>query len=262
LLRRLRGPIGLAEQPINAAWEHTIKAANPEPLQIAAPERIQNNFVTKPEAARRLIQAHRNLVGHFKNLLAQTRNLRYSLRYPISQVTGCQAFEGEVVVDRKTLCAATGVDFGTLGVWISRGYIPHITPDAPGRRRDFAVEDATHVAIMAELSAVGMGAPAAGGAAKDACNALLGHPGYQNRRYPRVLLVREGRNLVTYPFVTDDYPRQHLDGYTERPGVYIVIDAMQIFKKMQQAEDEWQQRRAAAAGVADGPPRRTRARRY
>jgi hypothetical protein len=35
---------------------------------------------------------------------------------------------------------------------------------------------------------------------------------------------------------------------TPRPAAYLTIDAGRIFKKMQEAEDEWQQRRKKTSG--------------
>ena len=64
-------------------------------------------------------------------------------------------------MDARTLSAVVGIEVVTLNAWISRGYVPGITADAQGRRRDFDIETAAHIAIMADLVRLGWSAPLA-----------------------------------------------------------------------------------------------------
>jgi hypothetical protein len=153
-------------------------------------------------------------------------------------------------MDAKALSAAAGIEVGTLNAWISRGYVPDITPDAQGRRRDFDVDIATHVVIMAELSVFGFGPPSATKTASDACEALMGnHPAYHGRSCPFALVTRLGQKVATMQLAcaSEEALFKVLGGMVES-SIYLVINTGRIFKKMKKAEDEWQQRRKKTSG--------------
>jgi hypothetical protein len=154
-------------------------------------------------------------------------------------------------MDARTLGAAAGVEVGTLNAWIQRGYIRHITADSRGQRRDFNVPTATHIAVMAELSHFGFGAPWASFAAKSALECyqhgypfcLVAQPIEEGREgeagYRGDLHVLHFESEAKIPEVLAALPPE------ERPNVYLVIDTGRLIKKMQQTEKEWQQRREA-----------------
>ena len=64
-------------------------------------------------------------------------------------------------MDARAVAIAAGVDVLTLNTWVSRGQIPGMKIGARGRRRDFDVETATKVAVIAQLTKIGLGAPQA-----------------------------------------------------------------------------------------------------
>jgi hypothetical protein len=64
-------------------------------------------------------------------------------------------------MDSRTLGAAAGVQVGTINAWIQRGWVLGTSVEVSGRRRDFDINTASHIAIMAELMQFGFGAPLA-----------------------------------------------------------------------------------------------------
>jgi hypothetical protein len=156
---------------------------------------------------------------------------------------------GRGKMDARALSAATGVEVGTLNAWISRGYVPGIMPDAQGQRRDFDIDTAMHIGIMAALSLFGLGAPLASSTARDACDALKGKYSLrQNASYPLLLVSYDAGKQIQYGFQTEEDLAAALNAMTERPSVYLTINAGRIFKNIQQAEDEWQLRRKKTSG--------------
>jgi hypothetical protein len=160
-------------------------------------------------------------------------------------------------MDARTLSAATGIRIVTLNAWISRGYVPDIDPDAQGRRRDYDLSAATHVAIMAELIPFGFGAPMASSVAKSATTS------------------RKPCCLITYPLQEEQLPKRSpeasgwtpLFAYTPRyfdseedlpealanlqktspggllPGAFMIINSQRIKARMRRVEEEWRERR-------------------
>jgi hypothetical protein len=156
-------------------------------------------------------------------------------------------------MDAKALGSVVGVDVGTLNSWISRGYVLGVHPDAQGRRRHFDIETAMHIAIMAELSSFGLGAPVATFAAVRALHA------FQNDGCSVTLIMRphwKGTNEAGH----GGLERMHSESQEallkdlaemqpeKRPNVYLTIDVGRIAEKIREAEDEWQQRRKKTSG--------------
>src|SRR6266576_4825456 len=59
-------------------------------------------------------------------------------------------------MDAQTLATAAGVPLGTLNMWVTRGFIPGERLGR-GRRREFDLEVAIRVGIVAELVRFGVG---------------------------------------------------------------------------------------------------------
>jgi hypothetical protein len=151
-------------------------------------------------------------------------------------------------VDARSLSQATGVQVGTLNAWIQRDLIPGVTADARGRLREFGIKAATHIAIMAQLTRFGFGAPMASFAA----DAALADPSK-----PRCLFAspyQEGPigevgqrfGFTAFPFESEATLAEALakEGAV-LPRVYMVVNIERITAEMQRAEKEWQQRRKA-----------------
>jgi hypothetical protein len=151
-------------------------------------------------------------------------------------------------VDSRALSRATGVQAGTLNAWVQRGYVPGMDVEVSGRRRDFDVDTATHIAVMAELMQLGFGAPVASWAAHSARHEkrllfakrpirAVGTPNFQ---------LQGGLNFI--PFESEAKLSEALATFAGfypdfgQPSAYVVVDVERIAARMQQAEDEWQLR--------------------
>jgi len=62
-------------------------------------------------------------------------------------------------MDARAVAEIADIEVGTLNVWVQRGLIPGMTIGARGRQRDFDLDTATHILIMAQLVRLGFGAP-------------------------------------------------------------------------------------------------------
>jgi|SRR5215471_16227788 len=147
-------------------------------------------------------------------------------------------------MDAKWLAVTAGIAVGTLNVWISREYVPGIVADAPGRRRDFDINSAAHVAIMAELMRFGLGVSLASTAAGLALGKF--HKGYRFGVFWDPVQegppeeVGEKFGCTFYSFKSD--VGEVLDDLTtdQRPRVYLTIDVGGMIDKMREAEKEYQ----------------------
>jgi hypothetical protein len=149
-------------------------------------------------------------------------------------------------VDSRALSRATGVQAGTLNAWIQRGYVPGMDVEVSGRRRDFDVDTATHIAVMAELMQLGFGAAFAAVSAISA------------RHKKRLLFAKRAIRAVGTPnfefqgsfgfepFESEAELSKALANFAtadfELPSAYVVIDVERIAARMRQAEEEWQER--------------------
>jgi hypothetical protein len=168
-------------------------------------------------------------------------------------------------MDARSLSAAAGIDVGTLNAWISRDYIPGVTADAQGRRREFGINAALHVGIMAELTRFGFGAPLASMVAKSAVAGgksccLITHP-IQISETPTAGRTSGwtimGGFTPTYfdsekelPKALADLQKRSPAGWGP-PSVYTVVNVKRAEARMQQAEKEWQRSRKARDTKAD-----------
>src|SRR4051812_38187704 len=79
------------------------------------------------------------------------------------------------LMDAKTVAAAAGIQITTLNAWVHRGYVPGAAPGTRGRARDFDLDTAVHIGLMAELVRLRLGASSATSHAanRDNCKRLL-----------------------------------------------------------------------------------------
>ena len=138
-------------------------------------------------------------------------------------------------MDARAVCQVAGIEVGTLNVWVQRGLIPGMNVGARGRQRNFALETATHILIMAELVRLGFGAPAASNWAR-VCF------------YPYLLVSITGRidlSLERFRLLGFDseaeLPQLLEKEFPEgRPNAYVVINAEGLRALMRQAHEEWE----------------------
>lgn len=150
-------------------------------------------------------------------------------------------------MDARAVAEATGVEVGTLNVWVQRGLIPGMTVGARGRLRDFDVGMATHIAIITELLRLGIAAPLASMIAVQACHGKR----FVLAQAPRALMPPTQPKVavqslhVSRAFENDaDLPAILASLFPdEPPAVYVVINVERIGAKMREAEQEWQRLR-------------------
>src|SRR4051812_7583613 len=153
-------------------------------------------------------------------------------------------------MDARTLSRVTGVQAGTINAWVQRGYVPGMDVEVSGRKRNFDLETAVHIGIMAELMPFGFGASSASFVAKHAAA-----PG-----------VKKPRCMITGPLVGPRGNDPEIVGFTPTyfdsdktlpealaqlrdrspdgrapPGAYMVINIEEIESRMRRAEEEWRQ---------------------
>lgn len=71
-------------------------------------------------------------------------------------------------MDKKSLCEAADIPVTMLTVWQQRDLVPGYKADVPGRLRDYSVEQAIHVGIMAAVTRLGVGPTTAAAVAREA----------------------------------------------------------------------------------------------
>jgi len=148
-------------------------------------------------------------------------------------------------MDARAVAQAAKIDVNTLNSWVQRGQVPGMSPGGRGRRRDFDLDTATRVAIVAELVQLGM-------AAKTAVFAA-GRPGDQFFSLLLVFATRErieagGRwpagirwfGLSSAAQIPDTIEQYFPD---DPPSSYAVINVDVLRERMQRAEQEWEQSR-------------------
>jgi hypothetical protein len=160
-------------------------------------------------------------------------------------------------MDARAVAKAAGVKINTLNVWVARELIPGMAIGTRGLRRDFDIDTAINVALMAELVRFGLGAAAASAAVAKA---------ETERGQGEKLLVLFGFSLapdmVVYepaklaelqefmrqaPVVRPFNSEADLPAFFEKhhiiADVYAVINVKQIEAKMRRAAEEWEQER-------------------
>jgi hypothetical protein len=154
-------------------------------------------------------------------------------------------------MDARTVAAIAEIDVGTVNVWVQRGLIAGMTIGARGRLRDFDLETATHISIMAQLVRLGCGAP---------CASWIAMPG---RHYKRLVVAKKpaksdagrppsagGTQTIMHAllfhwegFESDaDLPNTLRKFPGGPPSVYIVINVEGLAEQMRLAQEEWEQR--------------------
>jgi hypothetical protein len=158
-------------------------------------------------------------------------------------------------MDARAVAQISGIEVGTLNVWVQRGIIPGMSVGARGRQRDFDLKTATHILIVSELVRLGLGAPAASEWAtrtqfsewlivtnRDAREPVPGGPAdLLMIPRPAGFLIVEAR---TEADVLNALNARH-DGSDHQHGdVYIVIHAKELRERMREAFQQWEQLRA------------------
>jgi hypothetical protein len=145
-------------------------------------------------------------------------------------------------MDARAVALAAGIDVATLNVWVQRGQIPGMSIGARGRRRDFDVETATRVAIIAQLVRFGMGAPQAAfiaGSLKTpfhrrlviASGDALQHMAEPRLRYPSP--------VTFFEMSSDDVAEMLQKMLQELPILYAVVDVERLEERMKKAQEYW-----------------------
>jgi hypothetical protein len=148
-------------------------------------------------------------------------------------------------MDARTVAAVAGVEVGTLNVWVQRNLIHGMKIGARGRQRDFDVDTATHIAVMAVLMQLGVGAPLASLLARIACD---GKRFLFAKSPSRAVGTRNFRVQGSFLFNSCKSEAELSEAIVELenqyPGVegYIVLNVERTAARTQQAEDEWQLR--------------------
>ena len=149
-------------------------------------------------------------------------------------------------MDARTLSRLVGTPAGTLNAWVQRYYVPGMGVNPRGRRRDFDLETAMHVAVMAELMPYGLGPEWAAEAAKSAVAA-------HRDRSPDGVVVYSKTEKKWALYVNGNDPSQSILQLNpeERPDVYTFLNIARIAEKIRQAEEEYQATRKARDTKAD-----------
>lgn len=159
-------------------------------------------------------------------------------------------------MDARAVANAAGLGVNTLNVWVARDLVPGMSIGTRGLRRDFDLETATAIIVMAELTKFGMSAFMGSEIAKEA----------RKRNAKRMLVTkppppsRKMKNYVRTAFFDqdDEIPETLVDlrelaqkRREPRPSVLVLIDLELLAAKMRAAHDEWQ-RQHPSADKADG----------
>ena len=145
-------------------------------------------------------------------------------------------------MDARAVAIAAGVDVLTLNTWVSRGQIPGMKIGARGRRRDFDVETATKVAVIAQLTKIGLGAPQAASIV-----ANLKAPFYKrlliviDETQARIDLVQGRRSpppLLFFDYSSDD-TLQTIQNMLEQPTLFVIVDVATLEQRMRKAQEIW-----------------------
>lgn len=141
-------------------------------------------------------------------------------------------------MDARTVAKAAGIEVNSLNVWVHRDLIPGMPVGTQGRRRDFDLNTAIGVAIIAELVRFGLSVKQA------ACFATWEKPPAPFSR--RLLVIPEwvkgGPLAIGYPSneLLFDTIRSLPHMLGEPPSIYCVIDVECLAQRMKQAEEEWE----------------------
>jgi hypothetical protein len=97
-------------------------------------------------------------------------------------------------MDARAVSEATGVGINTLNVWVARGFVPGMTIGARGRQRDFDLKTLINVALIMEVTRLGVGAGAASELARDRGSykrLMLATPGVAPETRRVIMLIME-----------------------------------------------------------------------
>jgi len=152
-------------------------------------------------------------------------------------------------MDARAVAEIADIEVGTLNVWVQRGLIPGMTIGARGRQRDFDLDTATHILIMAQLVRLGFGAPFADWIisgwrhhkflliAKNPAKPDHGRPpaavGQQTVSQTALFYWKGFESEAELPGVLKECP----DG---PPSVYVVVNVESLAARMRHAFELWE----------------------
>jgi hypothetical protein len=166
-------------------------------------------------------------------------------------------------MDARAVAAAADLGVNTLNVWVARGMVPGMSIGTRGLRRDFSLETATAVIIMAELTRFGLSALSASSIAGTAMrgsakwilttklptpsekttNLLIAHVDSDSEvaeKLNELRAIAEAKGKLI--FIGPEPPPP----YT--PSVFVIINLETLTEKMRAAHDEWQRRHDETSG--------------
>jgi hypothetical protein len=155
-------------------------------------------------------------------------------------------------MDARAVAEVADIEVGTLNVWVQRGLIPGMTIGARGRQRDFDLDTATHILIMAKLVRLGFGAPFAGwiisGWRRHKFLLIAKNPAKPDRGRPPEAVgqqtIRQTGLFYWKGFDSESELPEVLKGYPgEPPSVYVVVNVESLAERMRQAFELWEPNR-------------------
>jgi hypothetical protein len=161
-------------------------------------------------------------------------------------------------IDATAVTRITGVQIGTINVWVQRGILPGISVGTKGLAREFDLDTVLHIAATATLVQLGFGAPfasmaaaaAKGGFEKPGAKLVIGSP--------RQNVYGLGATPPTIDYVeakTSKKLNEFLDGLANgRPEAYTLVELDRLAKRVRkdffEPDDVERTRRAHKSGSA------------
>jgi hypothetical protein len=144
-------------------------------------------------------------------------------------------------MDARAVAQISGIEVGTLNVWVQRGLVPGMSIGARGRQRNFDLKTATSILIMAELGRLGFGAPMASAWTRmcfDFPRLLVSIPAPKPTQTDASLL-----RFKWFGFESEEeLPRILAEEFPEGPpSVYVVINAESLRARMRRAFEQWEE---------------------
>jgi len=147
-------------------------------------------------------------------------------------------------MDARAVAAAAGIEVTTLDVWVHRGRVPGMEVGVRGRQRDFDLQTATGVLLLAELVRFGLGVAMASQIIRETRKLSASAP-------PKWLLVTRmqpvsGKETVHTSHMTDDSEvpqgiarvyEKAADLKNPEPDIFVLINLEALANKMRAAQE-------------------------